>query len=380
LAGLSGVGAIPNAVGGNLPKANSYNLNLIRREYILRVPLYRRVLIFIAIFHFVAMLVYSLPVRLLRTDQNRDLIAYYLVIERIHNNEPIYINLSEKGPHKPTHAFYLYPPILSSMLAMMPAMSFVTFAQVWTLLLYVAFWIYAMCLAKIAAGHVTFTGALVAGLALTFFPGTHTALSYGQVDPFLWALFGIALTVPAIKGAGLMAVTLVKPWGIWPLFWSLRDGWRVITSALIFAVGSIVLGVLVRGTDVFYAEWLTWFRDVLPLLGQGSWSAGNWSISFGVLRVIKGLGLWDYSGGLLPLWARLWLLFCGITVPILTGFFLRSKHIILQISVVGCSAVVFAPICWITYLPVLLTVLSLLVGRKMSSINKTVLGGSFTTS
>jgi hypothetical protein len=337
------------------------------RGFILRSPLFRRVLLFIAIFHFVAILGYSLPVRLLRTDQNRDLIAYYLVIERIHNNESVYINLSEKGPHKQTFPIYIYPPVLSSILAMMPVMSFVIFAQYWTLLLYAAFWIYAICLAKIAAGRVTITGALVAGLALTFFPGTHMALSLGQADPFLWALFGLALTVPAIKGAGLMAVTLVKPWAMWPLLWSLRDGWRVITGALIVSVGSLVLGALVRGTDVFYAECLNWFRDVLPSLGQGSWSAGNWSISFGVLRVIKWLGLWDYSGGSLPLWARYWLLFCGIAVPILAGYILRRTHRILQISVVGCSAVVFAPICWITYLPVLLTVLSLMAGQKMSS-------------
>ena len=367
-------GAIPNAVGGNLSKANSYNFNLIRRGFILRLPLYRRVLLFVAIFHFVAILGYSLPVRLLRTDQNRDILAYYLVIERIHNNEPIYLNIPEKGPHKPTPSLYIYPPILSSMLAMMPVKSFVTFAQVWTLLLYVAFWIYAICLAKLAVGHVTVTGVLVAGLALTFFPGTHGALSLGQADPFLWALFGISLTVPAFKGAGLMAVTLVKPWAMWPLLWSLRGGWRVITGALIVSIGSLVLGVLVRGTDVFYAECLTWFIDVLPSLGQGSWSAWNWSISFGVLRVIKGLGLWEFTVWLLPFWARLWLLFCGITVPILAGFFLRRKQIILQISVVGCSAVVFSPICWTPYLPVLLTVLSLLAGQKMSSINKPVLG------
>ncbi len=344
----------------------------IKRGFTLRLPLYRRVLLFMAIFHFVSMLGYSLPVRLLRIDKYRDLTAYYQVIERIHNNEPVYINLPKKGPIK-QDPVYNYPPILSSIFAMMPVMSFVTFAQVWTLLLYVAFWVYAICLAKIAAGRVTVTGALVAGLALTFFPGTHMALSLGQVDPFLWALFGIALTVPAIKGAGLMAVTLVKPWAMWPLLWSLRDGWRVITGVLIVSVGSLVLGVLVRGTDVFYAECLTWFRDWLPQLGQGTWTAGNWSISFGVLRVIKGLGLWDYSGGLLPLWARLWLHFCGIAVPILVGFFLRRKHMILQISVVGCSAVVFAPICWTTYLPVLLTALSLLAGQKMSSIKKACL-------
>lgn len=340
--------------------------------FILHSPLYRRALLFVAIFHFVAIFGYSLPVRLLRADQNRDLIVYYKVIERIHNNEPVYFNLSQKGPHNIATALpvYLNPPILSSILGMIPAMSFVTFARIWTLLLYVAFWIYAICLAKIAVRRVTLAGTLVAGLALTFFPGTHFALSLGNVDPFLWVLFGIALAVPTVKGAGLMAVTLVKPWAMWPFLWSLRDGWRVIAGALIVSVGSVALGVLVRGVDVFYAECLTWFRDVLPLLGQGSWSAGNWSISFGVLRAIRWLGLWDYSDGFLPLWARSWLLLCGIVVPMLAGFLLRKKPRILQLSIVGCSAVVFAPTCWINYLPVLLTVLAALVGQNTMSVQE----------
>ncbi len=340
-----------------------------RLDSFVNASLFKRSLLLIALLHLVAILGYSLPVRLERTDQNRDLIAYYLTIECIHNNEPLYLNLLDKGPHKPTIPVYHYPPVLSNILAMMPTMSFVTFARLWTLLLYVAFWVYATCLAKIATGRMTVSATLVAGLGLTLFPGTHVALSLGQIDPFLWALFGIALTVPAVKGAGLMAVTLIKPWAMWPLLWSLRDSWRVIIGASIVAAGSLVLGLFVRGPDLFYAEWMTWFRDVLPSLGQGSWSSGNWSISFGVLMVLKLLGLWDYSGGLLPLWARLWLLFCGVVIPILAGFLLRRKHMMLQLSVIGCSAVVFAPICWITYLPILLTLVSLLVRQKMLPIN-----------
>jgi hypothetical protein len=331
---------------------------------LLHSDLLKKALVFVAILHLVAIFGYSLPVRLLRTDVDRDLIAYYQAVERMHNNEALYLDLLEKGPHKPDKPVYQYPPVLSSVLAMMPAMSFMTFARVWTLLLYLAFWVYSICLAKIAVGRVTTKGVLVAGLVLSLFPGTHIALSLGQIDPLLWALFGIALTVPTLRGAGFMAVTLVKPWAVWPLLWSFRDGRKVITNALIVFLVAVFLGIFMRSGDLYFSEWLTWFRDILPSLGQGTWSSGNWSISFAVLRVINQFGLWDYSGGILPLWARLWLLLCGIVLPMLVGFFLRKKCTILQLSAIGCTAVIFSPICWTSYLPVLLTVTSRFFGQK----------------
>lgn len=208
---------------------------------------------------------------------------------------------------------------------------------------------------KIDNGADNFSGTLVAGLALTLFPGTHVALSSGQIDPILWALFGMALTIPKLKGAGLMTITLVKPWAFWPLIWAIKDRWTIVIGALIIAVGSLILGGSVRGMDVLYSEWLTWFREVLPFLGQGSWAPGNWSISFGVLRVLKQLGFWEYPDGILPGWAKLWLIFCGIFVPILSGLFLRKRRTIIQLSIISCIAIVFSPICWISYLPILLT-------------------------
>lgn len=332
-------------------------------------PFTRRLLFLIAIFHFIFIIAVSLPLRLIRTDEKRDVTAYYLLLERIKNHEPVYNYIPKNEPHKPM-PIYHYPPFLSSVFALLPAMTFVRFAQVWTILLYIAFWIYAICLARITMGRLTFSGTLVAGLALSLCPGTHIALSLGQIDPILWALFGIALTVPAIKGAALMAVTLVKPWALWPLLRATGEGLRVVIGASFIAVGSLILGVLVRGADLFYAEWLTWFRDMLPSIGQGSWSDGNWSISFGVLRLVKLTGLWNYSGGLLPEWARIWLLFCGVFVPILTGFLLRRKSMLLQLSALGCSAVVFSPICWDTYLPVLLTVFSVLIRTCVKDNNR----------
>ena len=100
----------------------------------------RRILLLLAIFHFFLLMCYSLPKRFLRTDRNRDVLAYYLVSERIQKGEQVYWPLPEVGPHKPSTPFYLYPPVLSSILAIMPPTSFVKFAQVWTVLLYAVFY------------------------------------------------------------------------------------------------------------------------------------------------------------------------------------------------------------------------------------------------
>jgi hypothetical protein len=252
----------------------------------------------------------------------------------------------------------------------MPPTSFVKFAQIWTVLLYAVFWIYAACLTRLAVGQATLSGTLIAGLVLTCFPGTHISLSNGQVDPFLWALFGLALAVPALRGAGLMAIALVKPWAIWPLIWTFREGKRVWIGALLIAAGSVGVGMFVLGPTKFYTQCYIWIRDVLPSVGQGTWSAGtkgSWSISFAVLRAIKVLQLWAYQGGVLPFWAMAWLTFSASAAPILVGLLFRRQPMVLQVSAIGCAAVLFAPTCWTSYLPLILSLFAVLIGRASTS-------------
>ena len=255
----------------------------------------------------------------------------------------------------------------------MPPTSFVKFAQIWTVLLYAVFWIYAACLTRLAVGRATLSGILVSGLVLTCFPGTHIALSFGQLDPFLWALFGLALAVPAIRGAGLMAIALVKPWAIWPLIWTFREGKRVWIGALLVAVGGAGVGMFVLGPTKFYTECYIWIQDVLPSLGQGTWTAGSkgsWSLSFAVLRAIKALQLWSYEGGVLPFWARAWLTFSASAAPLLVGWLLRRRPMALQLSAMGCAAVLFAPTCWTSYLPLMLSLFAVLIGQALASPEK----------
>ncbi|MDH4231495.1 MAG: hypothetical protein OEW04_05630 [Nitrospirota bacterium] len=195
--------------------------------------LLRRSIMFVAIFHLIAQLCYGLPKMLSRTDADRDVIAYYLAKERLHNHAPLYAGSSESGPHDTKKTVYIYPPVLSSFLSLLPPVSLITFARLWTLFLYAAFWIYSICLAKLANGRATIATTLIFGLLVGLFPGTQRALSLGQVDPILWSLFGLSLIFPKLRGAGTMAITLVKLWGVWPLVTAFREGRSVWSGAAI---------------------------------------------------------------------------------------------------------------------------------------------------
>ena len=318
-----------------------------------------RVVILVSIFHAVAMFVYSYPSRMARTDTERDLVAYYLLVERMNSGHDIYAGVYERGPHSAKYAVYQYPPVLSSVLHLLPEMSFETFARLWTTMLYLCFWIYAACLAKITFRHFTFVGLMIVGLFLTLFPGTHMALSLGQIDPLLWALMGISLISTSARSGVLVLISLIKPWALFPLLFVLHEERRSFVTASMVAGFFLLLGVFTRGLNVYFNEWSFWFAYILPSLGQGSWSADNWSVSFVLLRILDLFSFFGDRDGVLPLWARIWLLFCGVAVPLIVGFYMLKKNIMLKIAVVGSCAVVLSPLCWITYLPAILTVMAL---------------------
>jgi hypothetical protein len=170
-----------------------------------------------------------------------------------------------------------------------------------------------------------------------------------------------------------MAIALVKPWAIWPLIWTFREGKRVWIGALLIALGGAGIGMFVLGPIHFYTECYIWIRDVLPSLGQGTWTAGpkgSWSLSFAVLRTIKALQLWAYQGGVLPFWAKAWLTFSASAAPLLAGWLLRRRPMALQVSAMGCAAVLFAPTCWTSYLPLILSLFAVLIGQVMATSGK----------
>jgi hypothetical protein len=205
-------------------------------------------------------------------------------------------------------------------------------------------------------------------------PGAQLAFMVANVEPVLWALFGAALAWPAARGLGFAASAMVKLYCAWPLLAAVsREGWRVVRGAALALALGTVLCMLVLGPGVFARSMLDWARYMLPVVGQGTWAfdphygGTNVSFSFAILRVARELG-WEYRPGPLPAWARLYLTVVGVAAPLLALWLTRRmRDVALRCGLVTAAAVLFAPLCWATYLPLLLAPLAAAVRLRAES-------------
>jgi hypothetical protein len=318
------------------------------------------VLLAVALIQAAGQLLITFPANWNRDDLYRDTLYYYTAAERVRTGEALYWPWPEYGPHMLTEAAlypyerHPYPPFVAPALAPLTVVPYLDFARYVYIPLFAAFWVYAACLAWLAYRKLTLAGMLLAGLFLALTPGAYGAISTGQLDPVLWALFGLALAVPGFRGAGFTMSAMVKLYCAWPLLLALRyEGRRVLVPAVAAVASGILIGMLVMGPIGYAGAFIDWARYMLPVVGQGTFNPYNISISFAGLRLLAELG-WEYTPGPLPGWARLYLNIVGIGAPILAAWLVRKREPVLQYAVVTCTAVLFAPLCWISYLPLLL--------------------------
>jgi hypothetical protein len=306
-----------------------------------------------------------------RAARRDDMVRYYVIAGRALRGQALYWPWPDYGPHfaTPGHPYpqprYPYPPFLMGALVPFAHLPLLTFARAWYVVLYAGLAVYAASLAKLATGRVTLAGCVVAAAVVAATPGAQLAFMVANVEPVLWALFGAALAWPAARGFAFAASAMVKLYCAWPLLVAAsRDGWRVVRGAALALAAGTVLCMLVLGPGVFVGSMLDWARYMLPVVGQGTWAVDphyggtNVSLSFAVLRVARELG-WEYRPGPLPAWARLHLTLVGIAAPLLAMWLTRRmRDTALRCGVVTAAAVLFAPLCWATYLPLLLAPLA----------------------
>lgn len=316
-------------------------------------------------------LAYWLWVNAARRD---DMLRYYIIGNRALSGLPLYWPWPDYGPHimTPGHRYphnrYPYPPFFIATLAPLAKLPVATFARVWYVVLYAGFFAYAASLARLATGRITLGRLVVAAAVLAATPGAQLALMVANVEPVLWALFGLALAFSWARGFGFMASAMVKLYGAWPLLVATsREGWGVLRGAAVaLGLGSLVCAV-VLGPAVFVNGLLDWARYMVPVVGQGTFmvdrvhGGANVSLSFAGLRVARSFG-WEYQPGPLPGWARLYLTLLGIGAPLLCAWLTRRiENSVLRYGLVTIAAVLFAPLCWTTYLPLLLAPLAVAV-------------------
>ena len=305
-----------------------------------------------------------LPRLLERTDMHRDVTYSYQAVERIHTGQPLYWPWPDYGPHigslgadgkiayhYPTSR-YPYPPLLPAALAVLPApLPYVPFARVWTLLVFAGLWTYAACLAKLAVGRVTAFGVLMAGLLVTLAPHTYWALTLANPDPVLWGLIGLALVSPRLRGFGFAFAGAVKLYTAWPLLLAMKlEGRRVWLPALATGAVLVALGAVAMGPARYLGAWWDW-RHMLPVIGQGMLTPGNYSISMGGLRLARILGWWTLEVGPASLPVRLYLSACAVGVPLLTLWLTRRWSPRLRYATLIVAAMFFSPLAWSMYIP-----------------------------
>lgn len=288
-----------------------------------------------------------------RTDHVRDVVVYWQAARHA-GTDKLYRVPKGFGHTLALKLPYLYAPPFAALLKPFGNASFLSFARGMLIVSMLAFWLFAYCLSHLA-GHPTLRGTLICGMILGIFPGVSEALALGQVDPILWALFGVGL-ITAYTPNWFLLAAIVKPFYFWPALTQRYHTWQIFQGFLLLAA-LFALGGMVCGWNT-YAIWL---REILPLVSQGTFASGNISLSFGALRLLQYAGIWHYTDGALPMFGHLWLTLASLCAPAIMWLLLRRQEPRLKAAAVMAAATLFAPICWITYLPVTLPLLVLLL-------------------
>lgn len=341
----------------------------------LKIPVFQRLLVVVALLHLLLQLTVWLPNHWQRTDRNRDVPVYHLAALASAEGKPLYYPHPEVGPRVPywegytAKHWYLYPPhFAASLVPLATTFEYQEFARLWHLPLLLAFWIYATCLSYLATGGTSFKNILIAGLLLALTPGSMRAMSLGNIDTIMYALFGLAL-VTKKPGIPLALSTVIKPYTVYFLaLSSWRNGRRTWLPALATISAIFVFGVVTCGFDAY----VEWFRYTMPVLSQGSFFLPNISLSFLLLRLACWLG-WECPLGPLPFWIQTLFTFISIAAPTAAIWFTRKLQPKLQFALVTVIAVLFSPYCLITYLPLILAPLAiswrLVNSSRLESIN-----------
>ena len=336
-----------------------FHIEAIIQRYLDSSPLLRKVIYAIAIIHPILQLGFWLPLQWSHTDQRRDITVYYHAAQHVVNHQSLYQPMPWVGPDVNPEA-YLYPPQSAILLAPLGHLSFGGFSMFWYTMLVVAFWIFAWSLDRLAARAPSVRGTLFWGLALAATPGAYEAMSEGQADPIVWALFGLALAT-RYRGVMFALMTQVKLFGMLPLAYAAwREGRTVAAPAGWTLFAGFFIGGLVFGPQAF----IDWVRWSLSLPSQGHFDEYNISLSFLALRIARATGVWHYPGGPLAPLPHLYLQAALAAAIIASFWFTRRMPSPQNYIVVLLTVLIFSPTCWYTYVPLAYTLVAVSLARN----------------
>jgi hypothetical protein len=320
----------------------------------------RRPLLLVAALYPLLRLAVYWPAHWSRQDGDRDVPVYHAAAQRALAGQPLYEPWPDYGPDAYL-ARYLYPPPFAAALAPTGRLSLLAFERLWYVVLELAYWTYAACLARLATRAWSPWSTSLAALVIQMWPGGAHAMSWGQADPIIWALIGLALVSERARGGMLAGAALIKVYALWPLALAVaRERRRVALPAALVGAAAIALGAAVCG----WRSYAAWAAMVPNVAGQGHFAPLNVSLSMAGLRAARAVGLWTYAGGPLGAGPRAVLLGASLAGPAAAAWLTRRLEPPLQYAATAAAAVLFAPLCWFLYLPQLLAPLALVVGRR----------------
>lgn len=310
-------------------------------------------------------------------DPKSDAAQFWFQSERIRNDEALYTPLPDFGPDYmaegvidaakpfPIERFSPYLPLPAAVSALLPRTSLASFQVGLRIVLVAALLGFAAVLSVLSFGRVSIVGMMGWFGLLHFSPGVVLAMRIGNIEPVLWLLFALAVAFPRFLGPGLTTMAAVKPFALWPL---LAGAWRnegTRRAAVLAAAGIVVVCLLALGPADLLATAAAWLRLVPRYMGQGTFAAGNISVSFGVLRVAYATHLWHYQGGpIASVWARGWLTGASVAAPLLAAWLSRRLPLRWAICWVMLAALLFSPLCWDFYLTIGWVPLAMLWRRR----------------
>jgi hypothetical protein len=308
-----------------------------------------------------------LPEQANRTDFNRDIQIYYMSARHVVSHQPLYTSWLAYGPNLTPRSFY-YPPQFAAAVSPLGYLSFRAFSWIWYALILIAFWGFSFSLARISTTtKPSLSSVGLWGLVLAASPGVYFVMCIGQVDPILWALFGLGISFKRSRYLTWTVAAQIKLYPVWMLAAkAFKEGPKFLIPCLAINAVWISLTCLICGASSF----VLWFKDVPWVIGQGSFNSVNVSLSFAVLRVATLLG-WKYTSGPLDPWIRTSLGAASIIGPVATGYICRRLPSTPFYAIVGLSAVLFSPLCWRHYLTIGWVLISYIVYRLRQEASRT---------
>jgi hypothetical protein len=308
--------------------------------------------------------------------EGNDAAQIWYQANRIRGDSTVYRKVPEPGPHVgASHMFDDVPlhfprthsphlPLLGSVTALMPYVPLVTFQRVMSVVLALATLGFAAVLAWLSLRRLALLPVLAWFGVVHLSPGAFFAIKWQNPEAVLYLLFALAVAFPRFMGAGLALVASQKPYAIWPILFGVVRDKRFRASVVAGFSVSALLAVLAMGPRDLVIAAVDWLRVVPTTMGEGSFARRNVSVSFGVLRALYAIGLWDYQPGPLTLWPRVWLTAAQIAIPIAVGVATRKLDLRWHISLVLLAALLASPLCWDAYLTVGWVPVALWIGGR----------------